>query len=160
MGKNSWKEHFLKSGIPLEYEVKKFLDTKACLSNFDYSYLRRDEDRIENEFSYDIDSSYFKPSNFIELMIDVNIRQAQLDLIPEEYFGYGKWLQLIYASNDHFTQQYKFMFKYDWLMLWLLYVLKELEIFSSGNNNKTITQAVSQLSYAMAEKYVSGGMSA
>lgn len=64
--KNAWKEHLLKSGLPLEFEVKKFLDSKGCVSNVDHTYMRYEEHNLNTEFSYDIDSSYIKGDHFMD----------------------------------------------------------------------------------------------
>ena len=50
MAGNKWKDFLLKSGLPLEYEVKELLDKRKCISSFEYSYLRSDENKIINEF--------------------------------------------------------------------------------------------------------------
>ena len=50
----------LSSGLPLEYEVKRYFELKGCITNFEYSYLRPNETNIEREFSYDVDGAYNK----------------------------------------------------------------------------------------------------
>jgi hypothetical protein len=68
--KNNWKDHLLKSGIALEFEVKMFLDAKGCIRNMERTYLRNNEAEILIEFSYDIVSSYIKGHHYIDLMIE------------------------------------------------------------------------------------------
>ena len=152
-----WKDYLLKSSIPLEYEVKKIFDEKGCVGSYDYTYLRRDENEVINEFSYDLDLSYIKNEHFFELMVECKYRDISTNwiFIPEKY----RWLDDIESysflnPNDHFNKKTKFQ-KLEYEIIAPL-CGKGIEINSGGTNPKTITQAVNQLSYAMAEKIVSG----
>jgi len=155
---NKWKEYLLKSGIPLEYEIKEFLDKKMCISNFDYTYFRKDKSNETAEFSYDIDSSYIKPPHFVDLMIECKYRHESTKwlFLPEDYGGHD---EINFTSfmhpNDHFNEKGHFRFTNFPLSLAPL-CSKGIEITSQGQNPRTITQAISQLSYAMAERITNG----
>ena len=163
MDKDSkWKDHLLKSGLPLEYEVKQFLDSKGCVSNAEYSYLRQNEHNALTEFSYDIDSSYIKDGFFIDLMIECKYRHDSTKwvFLPEEYGGMDEIEPTSFFNpNDHFTTKNKFIFDSSFpkfpINLGPL-CSKGIEIASDGQNPKTISQAIAQLSYAMAEKFFNG----
>ncbi len=152
-----WKDFLLKSSIPLEYEVKQLLDKYGCVSNYEFTYLRHDENEVINEFSYDIDASYIKEGHFFELMIECKYRDLSTNwvFIPDSYGGMDEIEPYSFLNpNDHFTQENKFL-KLDYEPLASL-CGKGIEINSEGQNPKTITKAINQLSYAMAEKVVSG----
>lgn len=153
-----WKEYLLKSGLPLEYEIKEYLSKKSCISNFEYTYLREDRNQQLTEFSYDIDSSYIKQQHFVDLMIECKYRHESTKwvFLPEEFHGPD---EVEYTSfmhpNDHFIPQGHFRFNnfpYELAPL----CSKGIEITSEGPNPKTITQAIAQLSYAMAERITNG----
>lgn len=152
-----WKDFLLKSSIPLEYEVKKLMDEYGCVSNYEFTYLRENENKVEHEFSYDIDASYIKGGHFFNLMIECKYRDVTTNWIftPENYGGKDEVESYSFLNpNDHFTQKHKFR-RLDYEPLAPL-CGKGIEINSNGQNPKSITQAINQLSYAMAEKVVSG----
>jgi hypothetical protein len=156
MGKDiKWKEHLLKSGIPLEYEIKEYLLKNGCIPNFEYTYLRENETKQTTEFSYDIDSSFIKPPYFIDFMIECKYRHESTKwlFLPEEYGGID---EIEYTSfihlNNYFNQKEHSNFPFPLAPL----CSKGIELTNEGQNPKTITQAISQLSYAMAEKITNG----
>lgn len=154
---NKWKDFLLKSSIPLEYEVKKILESKGCVSNYEYTYLRKDEFEVINEFSYDIDGAYISKNNFFELMIECKYRDESTKWIftPENYGGINEIQHYSFINpNDYFTKDYKFN-RLDYAPLGPL-CGKGIEIHSKGGNPKSITQAIAQLSYATADKITSG----
>lgn len=163
MSKDSkWKDHLLKSGLPLEYEVKQLLDKKGCVSTMEYSYLRQNQQNSSVEFSYDIDSSYIKRGYFLDLMIECKYRHESTKwfFLPEEYGGMDEIEPTSFLNpNDHFTEKNKFPFKSSIpefpLTLGPL-CSKGVELTSDGQNPKTISQSIAQLSFAMGDKIFSG----
>lgn len=158
MANNKWKDYLLKSGLPLEYEVLDFLDSKKCISTPEYSYLRPDENLIENEFSFDIDSAYIQGHHFFKLLIECKYRDSSTNwlFLPGEYGGPSELGKTSFLHpNDHFTKKTKFLFKHPELEPIAKPCIKGIELTSDGQNPKTITQAINQLSYAMAEMIVS-----
>lgn len=149
-----WKDFLLKSGLPLEYEVKKYLDSKNCISSFEYSYLRPDENQIINEFSFDIDSAYIRDEHFFKFLIECKYRDSSTNwlFLPGEYGGVSELKKTSFLHpNDHFTKTKKYPYKYPELPGIAKACLKGIELTSDGQNPKTITQAITQISYAMAE---------
>lgn len=153
-----WKEHLLKSGIPLEYEIKEYLLSKGCITNFEYTYFRENETKQRTEFSYDLDSSFIKPPYFIDFMIECKYRHESTKwlFLPEEYGGIN---EVEYTSfihlNEHFNPKKHGNFSNFPFPLAPL-CSKGIELTNEGQNPKTITQAIAQLSYAMAEKITNG----
>lgn len=151
--KTAWKDHLLKSGLPLEFEVKRFLDDKGCISNLERTYLRNNEAEVPTEFSYDIDSSYIKGEHFVDLMIECKYRHENVKwvFLPETYhsiddIGHTDFMHPI----DHFnTHPYS---HFDFPVAFAPLCSKGIELTTDGPNPKTITQAISQLSYALADK--------
>lgn len=155
--KNAWKEHLLKSGLPLEFEVKKFLDSKGCISNVDYTYLRHNEHDLSTEFSYDIDSSYIQGDHFMDLMIECKYRHESTKwvFLPETYRSIDDIDETDFMhKNDHFNEVNRT--KVDFPVSFGPLCDKGIELTSDCSNPKSITQAISQLSYAMADKLISG----
>jgi len=156
MSNQKWKDYFLKSGVPLEFEIKKILDKNNCLTKYDESYLRENELNVETEFSYDINSVNIKDQNYFELMIECKYRDESTNwvFLPENI----KWdkrslaLNSILHPNDYFTYENKFHFNPFEMPYLAQSCSKGIEITTHGQNPKSITQAVSQLSYAMSKK--------
>jgi hypothetical protein len=155
---NKWKDYLLKSGIPLEYEIMEFLSKKNCISDFDYTYFRQDQLNHLTEFSYDIDSSFIEPPHFINLMIECKYRHETTKwlFLPECYDGTD---EIFYTSfmhpNNHFCEKGDYWLG-DFPSEFAPLCSKGIEITTDGQNPKTITQATSQLAYAMAEKITIG----
>lgn len=157
MTKKSWKDHLLSSGIPLERDIKKYLDEAGCISDYEFSYFRPDENSVTKTFSYDIDASYITGEDFVNYMIECKYRHESTKwiFIPEEYFGPN---EIFYNSfmhpNQHFVKRnFQFDTYYFPRMLAPL-CSKGIEIISSGTNEKSINQAIAQLSFAFAQKMI------
>lgn len=158
---NKWKNFLLKSGLPLEFEIKKTLKKFGFDSYYEHSYLRPDENNIINEFSYDLDSSLKIDSHIFELMVECKFRDESTNWIflPEEYneSDRGSGTMSFLNTND-------FFYKYDYVDFYKLVNFetvaplcsKGIEICSSGQNPKSITQAISQLGYGIIDKVISG----
>jgi len=154
MASTKWKDYLLKSGLPLEYEVKELLDKRKCISSFEYSYLRSDENKIINEFSFDIDSAYIKMNHFFKLMIECKYRDSSTNwlFLPGEVYHPNEFGEPTFLHPcDYFTDTLDFPRKDLELKKIGKSCVKGIELTTTGQNPKTITQAVNQLSYAMAE---------
>lgn len=152
----SWKDYLLRSGLPLENDVRNYLNSKGCIASFEYSYLRRDESKIEKEFSYDIDASYIKGANFIDLMVECKHRHETTKWVftPKDYGGPDEIDPNCFMHpSDHFVPL-KFPFRGLFPEQLAPLCSKGVEVTTSGDNEKTITQAISQLCYAFAPKIV------
>ena len=155
---NKWKEFLLKSGLPLEYEIKEYLEKSGYFTNFEYTYFRENQENKITEFSYDIDASFISPPFYFDLMIECKYRHSSTKwlFLPEDYHGINEInFTDFFHFNDHFNKAGQFTnseYPFEFADL----CSKGIEITSEGQNPKTITQAISQLSYAMAEKIING----
>lgn len=152
----SWKDYLLRSGLPLENDVKNFLDSRGCISAFEFSYLRKNEQNVEKEFSYDIDASWIDVggNDFIDFMVECKYRHETTKWIftPQKYGGPEEIDPNSFMHPcDHFVP-IEFPCKYSFPENLAPLCSKGTEITTSGDNEKSINQAVSQLSYAFASK--------
>lgn len=155
-----WKDFLLKSSLPLEYEVKQKLKELDFWTEYDFSYLRTNENNILTEFSYDIDATKEIGIHCFELMIECKFRDDSTNwlFLPEKYndSDRGIGMNSFLNTNDFFYKhEYPDFFKVLNFKETAKLCSKGIEINSSGQNPKTITQAVSQLSFALIEKAVS-----
>jgi hypothetical protein len=156
MSEKSFKEALLKSGLPLEYEVNTFLKSLNFISDFEYSYLKYDENNIEKEFSYDISASLIKDPHYLDFMIECKYKVENTNwvFLPEDRGGPNEIYPLDFIHViDHFSKTKSPVYN-DYIYPELCPpCTKGIELYGNGNNNdKTIEQAVSQLSSAFAEK--------
>jgi hypothetical protein len=56
--KRTWKDHFLSSGVPLEYSAARILKQFDFTAPREYKYERIGESGLLTQFSVDIHSSY------------------------------------------------------------------------------------------------------
>lgn len=152
-----WQQALLSSGLPLENDLRALLAAKGCIANFEYSYLKPDEYTIEREFSYDLDASYIRGSYFINLMVECKYRHpgAKWIFAPDQYGGSDElyandflhviddFMELKFPYDNHFPRQLAPLCN------------KGVELLVDGANEKTVTQALSQLSYALAPQIAS-----
>ena len=151
-----WKDFLLKSGLPLENDVFRYLREKGAVPSFEYSYLRNDERQNEKQFSYDLDASYFRRGYGCGLMIECKYRHDSTTWVftPDEYGGPEEIYETSFVHPfDRFVSR-KFPFSGIPVAKFAPLCSKGIEITSSGSNEKTITQGISQLSYAFAEQVV------
>ncbi len=154
----TWKDHFLKSGLPLEFEVKKFLDGQGCIGSFDYTYMKKDETSNLKEFSYDIDAAYIQGSHYVDLMIECKYRHRSTNwiFVPEEYGGPDEvYPNSFLHPNSHFSKS-KFPYTDSFPINLGKLCSKGVELTTNGPDPKTIHQATTQLSYAFAERIADG----
>lgn len=155
---NSWKDFLLKSGLPLEFEVMRYLENKKCIGGYEQSYIRESESNLEKEFSYDIDTSYIKDTHYVDLMVECKYRHESTKWVftPESYNSYS---DIQFASflhpNDYFIKKERRDFVREFPIELAPLASKGIEITSSGQNPKTIDQAFAQLSYGMMAHIIS-----
>ncbi|SNS71656.1 hypothetical protein SAMN05421640_0972 [Ekhidna lutea] len=157
MANTKWKDYLLKSGVPLEFEIKKLLDELGCQTRFDQSYLRNDRNQISTEFSYDIDSSYIKDLFFFKLLIECKYRDPSTNwlFVPDnEQSGKTKSYDSFLHPIDFFTLENKFYLDYYLMPYFSPSCEKGIEITSDRQNPKSITQAANQLSYGLVHEII------
>jgi len=164
-----WKDYFLKSGIPLEYSVQKFLEEKKFWVEHEISYQRKAESGLIKEFSYDLKASFrneeeafFKNaedySTLFNLLIECKYRDQSTNWIftpKKDSFFYDIRPSSLFHCEDLFTSHTHF-FLSDILEEKFALCGNGVEITSNGQNPKTITQAVKQLSYAFGSTILDG----
>lgn len=162
MSEINWKNLLLKSGLPFEYEVKEIFSKYDCTVWDEYSYIKEDENKIEKEFSYDIDANYWKAGKSFDFMIECKYKTE-----PTKWFFMPDHSQFQTEVNqnsffhpmDHFTDN-KFLFDrvpYCNVTNHLgPFCLKGIEIFQNHCIETNIFKAINQLSYAFIEKIISG----
>ncbi len=159
---NGWKKYLLKSGLPFEYEVKECFVKNGCTVWDEYSYLKKDENNIEKEFSYDLDANTLRDGYFIDFMIECKYKTelTQWFFTPDPY-SYQQELNQnsLFHPVDHFTKNIFFFDKmpYDGVIEEPLgpFCLKGVEIFQKQSCEINISRAISQLSYAFIDKIIS-----
>ena len=156
MSTKSWKDVLLGSGLPLEHDVKKYLETRGCIANFEYSYLKRDEQRIEKQFSYDVDAAYIHPPHFVNLVVECKYRHETVRWVftPDQYGGPDEvYPNAFLHPLDHFVGL-SFPFSDTFPRQLAPCCSKGVELTKDGSNDKAITQALLQLAYGLAPQVV------
>jgi hypothetical protein len=156
---NKWKDFILQSGLPLEFEVKKVLSDFGFWSEYEFSYLRNDENNLENEFSYDIDSTMDIGKHRFNLLVECKYRHDSTNwlFIPEEYNESDRGIGTtdFRNTNDFFYKEnYSDFFRILNFKTLAPLCSKGIEISTTGHNPKSITQAITQLSFGLANKVV------
>jgi hypothetical protein len=150
----SWKDALLRSGVPLEADVKRYLEKRGCIVNFEFSYLKPDEHEVERQFSCDIDAAYVRPAHFISLLVECKYRHqgVQWVFVPRDYGGPDEFdPNLFMHPFDHFVSA-EFPFSGLFPRRLAPCCSKGIEITNDGANEKSIDQALAQLAFAFAPK--------
>lgn len=158
-----WKEFLLKSGLPLEYEIQELLRQNKYWGQFEFSYVRRNENDILNEFSCDINASKHGagapyPNHFVQLLIECKYRHESTNWIftPEDYHNEADIRPDSYLhSNSSFAKSNKFIFGSVFEEQFPA-CGKGIEVTNNGQNPKSIHQATKQLGYGMMIKVLEG----
>lgn len=157
---NKWKDFLLKSGLPLEFEVKKVLEKQGFWTKSEFSYLRKNENEVLTEFSFDLNAEIWIKDNLFELLIECKYRDESTNwlFIPEEYNDSTRGIGTTGFLNTNgffYTKEYSDL---HYKMLNLIKVSplcsKGIEIATTGNNPKSIDQAIAQLSYGIVDKVI------
>lgn len=158
---DNWKKHLLKSGLPFEYEVKECFVKHGCTVWDEYSYLKEDENKIEKEFSYDLDANYWPGGHSVDFMVECKYKTEPTKwfFTPDPY-AYQSDISgnSIFHAMDYFSNNW-FPFKnppYDKVIENPLgaFCLKGVEVLNNSFQETTITRAIHQLSYAFIEKLI------
>jgi hypothetical protein len=149
-----WKDYLLRSGLPLENDVKRLLERRGCVGRSEYSYLRENEENYEREFSYDIDASYIDDPYFVDLMVECKYRHDSTKWVftPETYGGMDESYPTEFTHPQDGFVSLSFPFKNRPFPRLGELCGKGVELTPNGTNEKTIRRGVSQLVYALPEK--------
>jgi hypothetical protein len=159
---DKWKNNLLKSGLPFEYEIKECFVKYSCTVWDEYSYIKADENKIEKEFSYDLDANYWPGGHSVDFMIECKYKTEPTKwfFTPDPY-GYQNDLNqnsfmhvMDYFSGNQFPFRH---IPYDKVIEKPLgpFCLKGVEIYRDSSLEVNITKAIHQLSYAFVEKLIS-----
>ena len=91
----NWKDHLLKSGVPLEYEVARALAAEDLAVDADFSYMRRDGASFK-ECSVDIEAVWYGP---LPNKVDFEFHA----LIECKYRSPEKFILLLEEPGDDFS---------------------------------------------------------
>lgn len=159
---NNWKEYLLKSGLPFEYEVKECFAKNRCTVWDEYTYLKEDENRIEKEFSYDLDANLWNGGYSIDFLIECKYKTKPTKwfFTPNPY-AYQNDLSKnsFFHPIDYFTNN-KFIFAgqpFDNVIKKALgpFCLKGIEVYNGQSQEINISKAINQLAYAFVDKLIS-----
>ena len=67
---SAYKKALLKSGLPFEYEVCNYLRKIGFIVDFEYPYIKNDENGTQKEFSYDLAASYSTIGHYLDFQIE------------------------------------------------------------------------------------------
>jgi hypothetical protein len=163
MSKKVWKDHFLSSGLPLEYSVAQIFEDLGNSEAEEFSYERKNEDGIPQIFSVDIQSRHVDPKNdlWLETLVECKYRHGDSKWVftPSASRDYeAEWgtdLSALFVALDQCCADRtldrdnlgKFGQSYPMCQ-------KGIELLPENTNPKSIEQAVRQLPYAVTAKTI------
>ena len=89
-----WKKHFLSSGVPLEHEVGRFLNSQEISWDADFTFSRPSNGQ-QTESSVDISAMKFESFGNTEIAYKISL------LIECKYRSQNKKIILLPLTNDH-----------------------------------------------------------
>ncbi len=153
--KKGWKEHLLKSGIPLEYEVAACLLNADMAVDADFSFLRRDIGGIK-ELSVDIAARDYGPGADdigyeLNLLVECKYRSPEKTLLLLSY-PEGSYTPVTlggtFAVFDAFVPYHISLDAFVGLEEKYDYVYKGVEVYEHGAIEDEIKHGIHQLRYA------------
>ncbi|MBD3338195.1 MAG: hypothetical protein GF353_03765 [Candidatus Lokiarchaeota archaeon] len=159
MEKN-WKQLLLKSGLPLEYEVRESFVENGCIVWDETTYIRNDEDSIEKEFSYDVHANTSKGGYSIDFLIECKfkVENTKWFFLPDPYnYQYDVDRLDFFHPIDHFSKGSFIMNHIPYSHLFEPigpFCQKGIEIFGNTFLEKNIRKAINQLSYVFIERII------
>ena len=155
----SYKKALLKSGLPFEYEVCNYLRKTGFIVDFEYPYIKEDENGTQKEFSYDLDASYSTIGHFLDFQIECKYKMEPDTIwcfLPNE----TAYMQDINTTSfihevDAFSEKKDLLCHTSDFPSLAPICTKGVEIYSKDQaNEKTIVQAAYQLSCSFTEKII------
>jgi hypothetical protein len=162
MSKKSWKDHFLSSGVPLEYSIVRIFEGLGFSDPDEFRYERKTANGLSRIFSVDVHSSSYDTARevWIDSLVECKYRHDGTNWLftPKEYgerFGPNFADFFVILDQCCFDRQVdrgfldRFQDRYS-------LCAKGIELLPDDANPKTIEQAVYQLRYAVIAKAVAG----
>jgi hypothetical protein len=157
--KKNWKDHFLSSGVPLEYSILGILKKLGFSAPREYRYERISESGLLTEFSIDVHSSYIlrKPNLWLEVFIECKYRHdgTRWAFTPTEHDIWAPRYEDMFVLLDQYDTSRRLA--RDKVQLYgknFSLCAKGIELLPEDKNPKAIEQAVQQLRYSIAKKAV------
>ncbi|MEM1042930.1 MAG: hypothetical protein AAGI91_09900 [Bacteroidota bacterium] len=150
----TWKDHLLRSGLPLEADVRRFLEGRSGVIGGEYTYFRSDEQGVEREFSFDVDATFITDPYFFSLAVECKYRHPSTRWVftPHRYGALDETFPTdVLHAQDYFIER-NFPFRHRPFPVLGPLCASGVEITQSGPNPNAITRAVSQLVYALPEQ--------
>lgn len=156
---STYKKAILKSGLPFEYEVCNYLRKNGFIVDFEYPYIKDDENGTQKEFSYDLAVSYISIDHYLDFQIECKYKMEPDTIwcfLPNEN---AYMLDINTTSFIHEVDAFckkKDLLKHtsDFPSLAPI-CIKGVEIYGKDQaNEKTIVQAAYQLSGSFTEKII------
>ncbi|WP_210415750.1 hypothetical protein [Leptospira bouyouniensis] len=161
MTKKNWKQSLLKSGLPLEFEVKKQFIENNCIVSDEFTYIREDEENKLKEFSYDLDAYFQIERNAFKFLIECKYRSPGIKWLflpaPTTYLKEihkNSFLNTVdFFIRDESPYRYE---EYSKLFPFTLGPIckKGIEIADEKYDESSIRKAINQLAYAIIEKII------
>ena len=155
---NKWKDLLLKSGLPLEFEVKERFIKKGCTVWDEFIYTREDEERKEKEFSYDLDVNFWNGCS-VDLMVECKykVKDSNWFFLPD-YYAYQEdiYPDDVFYIGDYFVHE-RFRFsrvEQSGKEFIGPLCLKGIEILDNDYLEINIRKAINQVSYAFIDKFI------
>lgn len=153
----TWKDHLLRSGLPLEADVRRVLrDRGGVVAGGEYAYFREDEQGVEREFSFDVDATFITDPYFFSLSVECKYRHPSTRWVftPHRYGDLDETFPTdVLHAQDYFIER-TFPFRHRGFPVLGPLCASGVEITQSGPNPNAISRAVSQLVYALPEQVV------
>lgn len=155
---NKWKTSLLKTGLPLEHLVAEQLSNKGFEIKGEYSYIRKNEQNINTEFSVDLHASklikkgkdnYWADLNFL-VECKYNYRGVKWIFSPhskESYIAGG----VLNTFDQLCTRKLNNTKLINALDDDLYYCVKGIELHETDSNAQSITRGLYQLKYAVPQ---------
>ena len=156
---SAYKKALLKSGLPFEYEVCNYLRKNGFIVDFEYPYIKDDENGIQKEFSYDLEASYNTIGHYLDFQIECKYKMEPDTIwcfLPNE----TAYMQEINATSfihevDAFSEKKDLLNHTSDFPSLAPICIKGVEIYGKDQaNEKTIVQAAYQLSCSFTEKII------
>lgn len=151
-----WKEHLLRSGVPLEYQVALIMTSEGMTARADFSFLRRDLSGSK-ECSVDIDSTWYGPTSNIlkfELHVLVECKYRSPDKVvlffeePNDPDFSPVTLGGTVSYFDTFVPYHLPLNAFVSLEQDFPFVYKGVEVFERGAVEEDLRHGIQQLRYA------------
>jgi len=156
----NWKDALLSSGVPLEYSVRRILESLDIADAREYKYLRPNENGIETQFSIDLRATHinFKTNHWLELFIECKYRKDGTSWIfaPDTFSELSTspfsstFVHLdLFSDSGQVNEEVVDKFAHNYTAC-----SKGVELTDAGCNPKSIAQALSQLKYGLVDNFV------